>query len=224
MPVVRPQPDRALVFANGDLNPGPAVTAALRSAPDALIVAADGGARLARACDLTPHLVVGDMDSLSAAELDDLRAADAEILRFPPAKNETDLELALIAAVERGAAWLRVLGALGDRIDQTLANIELLALPMLATVDARLVSGPQTLWLIGPGEHALPGDPGDTISLIPLGGDAVGVRTTNMVYPLRDETLRVGPARGVSNVIADPGARVALGEGTLIAVHTPGRA
>jgi thiamine pyrophosphokinase len=224
MPVDRPQSDRALVFANGDLTPGPAVTAALRSAPDALIVAADGGARLARACGLTPHLVVGDMDSLSAAELDDLRAAGAEILRFPPAKNETDLELALIAAVERGATWLRVLGALGDRIDQTLANIELLALPALATVDARLVSGAQTLWLVGPGEHAMPGDPGDTMSLIPLGGDAVGVRTTNMMYPLHDETLRVGPARGVSNVIAEPGARVALAAGTLIAVHTPGRA
>ncbi len=215
---------RALVFANGELNPGPAVTQALSFAPQAMVVAADGGARLARACGVTPQLVVGDMDSLSAAELDNLRAAGSEIVRFPPAKDETDLELALIAAVERGATWLRVLGALGDRIDQTLANIELLALPALAGRDARLVSGSQTLWRIDPGDHALDGDPGDTISLIPLGGDAIGVRTTRLVYPLQDETLYVGPARGVSNVIAESGARVTLAAGTLIVVHTPGRA
>ena len=217
-------PRRALVFANGDLNPGPAVTAALRYAPEAMIIAADGGARLAQTCGLTPQLVAGDMDSLSVAELDDLRTAGTTIARFPPEKDETDLELALIAAVERGATWLRVLGAIGDRIDQTLANIQLLALPALGGCDARLVSGRQTLWRISPGDHALEGAPGDTISLIPLGGDAVGVRTSRLVYPLHAETLRVGPARGISNVIAESGASVTLAAGVLIVVHTPGRA
>jgi len=50
------------------------------------------------------------------------------------------------------------------------------------------------------------------------------VRTEGLRYPLRGETLRFGPARGVSNIIAAAGARVALDEGTLVVVHTPGRA
>jgi len=219
-----PSPARALVFANGDLHDGPAVRRALHEGAGALIIAADGGARLALACGLTPHLVVGDMDSLSEDDLADLRAHGAIIQRVTAEKDETDLELALLAAAERGAAWVRVLGAAGGRLDQTLANALLLTLDALTGRDVRLVAGQQTLWLIGPGEHALDGAPGDTISLIPLGGDARGVRTEGLRYPLRGETLRFGPARGVSNIIAAAGARVALDEGTLVVVHTPGRA
>ncbi len=215
---------RALVFANGDLHDGPAVRQALQQGAGALVIAADGGARLALACGLTPHLVVGDMDSLSEEELADLRARGVAIQRVAAEKDETDLELALLAAAERGATWVRVLGAAGGRLDQTLANVLLLTLDALAGRDVRLVAGRQTLWLIGPGDHALDGAPDDTISLIPLGGDARGVRTEGLRYPLRGETLRFGPARGVSNIIAEAGARVALDEGTLVVVHTPGRA
>jgi thiamine pyrophosphokinase len=215
---------RALVFANGDLNDGPAVQTALRVAPESLIVAADGGARLALACGLAPQVVVGDLDSLTPDEVGDLRERGAEIVRYPAEKDETDLELALMIAARRGAAWIRVIGTIGGRVDQTLANISLLTLPDLAGRDTRLVAGPQTLWLIGPGEHPLGGAPGDTISLLPLAGDARDVRTDGLEYPLRGETLRFGPARGVSNVMLGASARVALSAGLLIVVHTPGRA
>lgn len=216
---------RALVFANGDLNGGPAVQRALAEAGDAArVIAADGGARLALACDRVPSIVVGDMDSLSESEIAAFQARGSSFRRFPAAKDETDLELALMAAAELGATWIRVLGAVGDRIDQTLANIMLLTLDVLAGRDVRLVAGRQTLWLVGPGDHALDGAPGDTISLIPLAGDAVGVRTRGLAYPLQGETLRFGPARGVSNVIAAAEARIRIAEGTLVVVHTAGRA
>ncbi|NLX08373.1 MAG: thiamine diphosphokinase [Chloroflexi bacterium] len=215
---------RALVFASGALNDGPAVQAALRAAPHAWIVAADGGARLALACGLTPALVVGDMDSLDPAEIAALAADGAVLQRVPAAKDETDLELALLAAAEHGATWIRLIGAYGLRIDHTLANIYLLTLPALAGRDVRLVAGAQTLWLAGPGEHVLDGAPGDTISLLPLDGDAEGVETESLRYPLRQETLRFGPARGVSNVMLGARACVRLSGGTLIVVHTVGRA
>ncbi len=215
---------RALIFANGDLNDGPAVQAALAAASDALIVAADGGARMAQACGLAPQLVVGDMDSLSAEELGTLQAAGARLQRHSPHKDESDLELALLAAVHEGARWLRVLGAIGDRMDQTLANIALLAMDALRDCDARLVAGRQVLWLLDAGEHTLQGRAGDTISLLPLGGDARGITTTGLEYPLQDETLRFGPARGVSNVMLGERAQVRLRTGTLVVVHTPGRA
>jgi len=215
---------RALVFANGDLNAGSAVQTALSHAPDAIIIAADGGARLALACDLVPDVVVGDMDSLAPDEQADLVARGAVLEKHPAAKDENDLELALLAAVAHGAVWIRVIGALGDRLDQVLANITLLALGDLAGRDVRLVAGEQTIWLVGPGEHDLHGAPGDTISLIPLAGDASGVRTDELKYPLRGETLAFGPARGVSNVMRAESARVTLAAGSLVVVHTPGRA
>lgn len=215
---------RALIFANGDPNDGPAVQVALRHAPDALLIAADGGARLARVFGLTPRIIVGDMDSLTPQELEDFQAHGTTLERHPAGKDETDLELALMAAVRQGAVWIRLIGAVGDRLDQTLANVDLLALPALEGKDVRLVAGRQTLWLIRPGSQALDGAPGDTISLIPLTGDALDVRTEGLLYPLRGETLRLGLARGISNVIQSETPRVSFAAGLLLVVHTPGRA
>ncbi len=219
-----PHPARALVFANGELNDGPAVRAALARAPEARLIAADGGTHLALALGLTPHLIVGDMDSIEPQALETLAAQGSTIRRVPAEKNETDLELALLAAIDGGATWIRLLGAIGGRLDQMLANIYLLTLPQLEGCDVRLVSGAQALWLIGPGQHAIEGAPNDTLSLIPLAGDAHGVRTEGLRYPLRGETLRFGPARGVSNVLLNTCATVSLESGRLIVVLTPGRA
>ncbi len=215
---------RVLIFANGDLNPGPQVDQALEGAGEALIIAADGGARHALALGLAPHIVIGDMDSLSEEELAHCAMLGATLLRYPPAKDETDLELALLYAAGHGAETVRVLGAMGGRLDQTLANILLLTLPALRGRDVRLIAGRQTAWLLWPGEHRLTGQQGDTLSLIPLGGEVTGIVTTGLAYPLRNETLSFGPARGISNVFAAETATIRLAAGMLLAVHTLGRA
>ena len=117
---------KALIFANGSLDPGPMVAEAVAVAVDAvasadtvtsgdaIIIAADGGVRHALALDLTPEVVIGDMDSVTPAELAACAAIGATIMRHAAAKDETDLELALLYAAEQGADWLRVVGALGD--------------------------------------------------------------------------------------------------------------
>ena len=215
---------RALIFANGDINDGPFLRRALEFAPGALIVAADGGARLAQHFGLPINTVIGDMDSLSAAELAGLEQQGAEIHRFPEEKNETDLELALTWAARRGIAWIRVIGGIGDRLDQTMSNVYLLALPVLKGCDVRLVAGKQETRLLYPGETVIEGTKGDTISLIPLGGAAQGIRTENLYYPLQDEPLLFGPARGISNVMESGRARVTFRQGLLLVVHTLGRA
>lgn len=216
---------RALIFANGDLNPGPMVDRALQDAgAAALVIAADGGARHLLALGLPPRAVIGDMDSASPEELARCEAAGAAILRHQPEKDETDLELALFYAVQQGADWIRVIGAMGGRLDQTLANVLLLTLPALVGVDVQLVADRQSAVVLPAGTHHLRGSEGDTLSLIPLGGAACGVTTTGLSYPLRDETLSFGPARGVSNVFGAELASVFVAEGMLLAVHTLGRA
>lgn len=219
-----PTDTRALVFANGDLNDGPAVQAALAAAPDGLVIAADGGARLALDCGRVPDVLVGDLDSLSDDEVQDLRVLGATIRRFSAHKDETDLELALLEAVDQQAAWIRVIGAVGGRVDHMLANLYLLLLPGLAGRDVRLVSGAQSLWLVAPGTHTLHGAAGDTVSLLPLVPGVEGVTTGGLAYPLRDEPLLFGPARGVSNVMQESTARVTLRAGQLLVVHTSGPA
>jgi thiamine pyrophosphokinase len=215
---------QVLIFANGDANDGPMVRRTLAAAPGALVIAADGGARVAQYYGLAVDLIVGDMDSLAPDELTAFRAQGVEVEQHSVHKNETDLELALIKAVERGANWIRILGAVGDRLDQTLSNVYLLALPILNGCDARLVAGKQETRLLTSGEWTIEGEAGDTISLIPLSGVARGIRTDGLYYPLNDEDLLFGPARGVSNVMNSSAVRVCLREGVLLLVHTIGRA
>lgn len=217
---------KAILVAGGQTESGTAVSVVLDEARTTqyVIVGVDGGTDAALALDLSPTLVIGDMDSISPYILATVEAQHIEIIRHPPEKDETDLELALMEVVQRGATWIRILGAIGNRLDQTIANIYLLGLPILDGIDVKLVAGEQTTWLIGVGKHQLAGKIGDTISLIPFNIDAQGITTNGLKYPLKNETLSLGPARGVSNVIISPKPTVTINQGQLLVVHTIGRA
>jgi thiamine pyrophosphokinase len=219
-----PKPLTAFIFANGSTDDGPFVQRELATAADAWVIAADGGALQAQYYGRPVNTVIGDLDSLDAEELTLLKEQGADIHQFPPEKNETDLELAILFAAQNNFQRIRVFSALGGRLDQTLSNIYLLALPALRNLDVRLLAGKQQAWLIYPGISTLNGEKGDTISLIPIAGEAHGIRTHNLYYPLLDETLRFGPARGVSNVMQTETATVSFTEGVLLVVHTLGRA
>lgn len=217
--------ERALIFANGDPYPGEMVRRTLAQAQDALIIAADGGARMARFFGYTPHVIIGDMDSLTPDDLIDFSQAGASLERFPAEKVETDLELALQYAARQDVTWIRIVGGVGNRFDQTIANAHLLTLPELNSIDVGMVSGGQAIYVLRPGLHTFHGQPGDTLSLIPLSASVTDIETTDLKYPLNKETLYFGPARGVSNVLetADTG-QVSFPSGILLAVHTVGRA
>ncbi|MCA9914247.1 MAG: thiamine diphosphokinase, partial [Anaerolineae bacterium] len=211
-------------FANGDPEEGVMVSRALAVRDSALLIAADGGLRVANQYGVQPQIIIGDMDSVDAEALRTHEESGVEILRYPAEKDETDLELALLLAVERGAGWVRILGAYGGRFDQVLANVYLLALPQLENVDVALVAGSQIIRLLRPGETHLQGQPGDTLSLVPISSDVAGITTTNLKYPLRNETLHFGPARGISNVMLAEDVTVRIQQGLLVCVHTEGRA
>ena len=215
---------RILLFANGDAKDGTMVRRALEKAGSAHILCADGGALNALKFGLAPQTIVGDLDSLGAEQVEEFRAAGAEILRFPMEKDETDLELALKWSVDNGASAIVILGALGDRFDQTLANVYLLALPDLQDIQIEVVDGEQHIRLLRPGAYSVEGGSGDTVSLIPLGGEAGGITSSGLKYPLRDESLAFGPARGISNVMLCDSASLELGSGSLLVIHTRGRA
>jgi thiamine pyrophosphokinase len=211
---------RALIFVNGEQMDLPAVRDMLRA--DDYRIAADGGLRFLTRLGLRPHLLIGDLDSVSPADLEQIRqSGDVRIDRYPTHKDETDLELAVLAAVHEGCREILLLGALGGRLDMTLANIFLLALPELAGIDARLEDGREEVFLIepGPGREII-GHLGDRVSLLPWGGPAAGITTAGLEYPLLGEMLYPERTRGISNVLLASPARVTLEHGRLICIHT----
>lgn len=207
---------RVVIIANGPILKSP-FNRHLVGEED-LVICVDGGAKNALALGLKPQVVVGDMDSMEMSLRKQLYEAGCRFVKYPSRKDETDSELAIRYALSQGVTELIILGALGGRIDHTLANVMLLALPELEDVEVRLVEGDQEVLLIRD-EAVIEGQLGDTVSLLPLSGDVVGIYTEGLEYPLRNGTLKFGAARGVSNVLTAPQANVRVRNGLLLAVH-----
>jgi len=183
-----------------------------------LLIAADGGARHLLARAVLPLVAVGDFDSLEPELFARLRERGVELLEYPIHKSETDLELALLFAVQRGATSIRVLAALGGRADQHLANLQLLTHPALAPIDVRMLEDNWEIFALRDVAE-LNGAPDDLVSLLPMTDQVTGVVTDGLFYPLRHETLRLGPARGVSNVLIGTYAQVRIESGILLCMH-----
>lgn len=207
---------RAVIVANGPM-PKPSYPV-VRVGDEDLVICVDGGAGNALAMGLPPQVVIGDMDSMETELREHLEREGCRFVEHPARKNETDSELAIRYALAEGATELVLLAALGGRLDHTLANVMLLAIPELSRVGARLIDGNQEVLLIRD-EITIEGRPGDVVSLLPISADVEGIHTEGLEYPLRDGTLRLGAARGVSNVLLAPRARISVEQGLLLLVH-----
>jgi thiamine pyrophosphokinase len=208
---------RALVVLDGDQLGSDTWLAGLAKNAD-VVIAADGGAnRLAKA-GRRPDLVIGDMDALPSDAQRALQRAGVELETYPAEKEQTDGELALDAALKRGADEIVVVGGFGGaRLDHMVGNLMLLAHEDFAAIDVALVTEHATFRsLLGPGILELEGAPGDWVTLEPLSEVARGVATDGLRYPLRHEELVRGSTRGVSNELTERRGSVELGEGLLL--------
>lgn len=194
---------------------GPAAPAGFVPPAGALVIAADGGAGLARGVDL----VVGDLDSISEEAL----ARAARVERHPREKDATDLELALAAALRERPERVLVVGSDAGRLDHLLGSLLLLGADGYAGVQVDAQLGPAAVHVVR-GERTLAGEPGELISLFALHGPAEGVVTEGLAYPLRGETLEPGSSRGTSNEFAEARARIALERGVILALRPNGSA
>lgn len=226
-PTSSPSDDAVHVVVTGGDPIDPAVLRLVP--PGACTIGVDSGIGHARALGLVVDVAVGDFDSVAPEDLAAVEDAGATVERHPAAKEATDLELGLHAAMARGARRVVVLGGHGGRLDHLLANALLLAGAPFAALTVEAHMGTASVTVAQPGRVTPVLAPvGGVVSLLPVGGTATDVTTAGLAYPLRREALAPGTTRGVSNVVADPAASVTLGGGTILVVvpggAVPGRA
>lgn len=204
-----------VVFAGGDTL-SPHAGAFLPN--DAIVIAADSGYAHAQTLGRRVDLLVGDFDSIEASQLADAEANGVTIARYPADKDASDLELALNHAYLLRPTSIVIAGSAGGRFDHVLGNVAVMASPAYA--DAR-VTGlfDSALVTVIHDSAALSGEPGMTVTLLPLFGDAVGVCTSGLRYALQAETLAAGSSRGVSNEFVHAHAVVSLARGSLVAIQ-----
>ncbi len=209
---------RAIVAGGGD-----ALDECWRAAlpARALVVAADSRLRHIYALGLRPDVVVGDLDSVSAADLARAELEGTPIERHPTDKDATDLELALDAARARGVTDVIVIGTGGGRLDHELAGFALLAAPQWATMRITAFVGTARLTVVH--DHAtLDGSLGSTVTLLAAGGPASGVTTKGLRWPLTDADLSPTSTLGVSNEIVESPGRITVRTGVLFVIQPQG--
>ncbi len=185
--------------------------------PEAVwVVAADAGLEHARRIGLPVDVVVGDLDSVSE---DVLEGFAGPVEHHPTDKDRTDLELALDLIRRHGHIdRVIVLGGGGGRLDHLLGNVAVLAAPAHAHLRIEWLTGSERVHVVW--DHVeLHGHAGDLVSLVAIGGPALGVTTEGLRWPLRGTRLDPSTSLGISNEMMGAIATVAVKEGRLLTIQ-----
>lgn len=184
---------------------------------ETLIVCADGGAGLAKQWGLSPHLILGDLDSVDRETLAYWQGRSVPVQSVPAEKDETDLELAVNFALERRVEQITLIGAWGSRLDHALGNLELLYRLAKVGIANELLTRDQRLIAFTSSLEAQVRT-GSYVSLVPLTPVVQGVRTYGLAYPLQGQDLTKGNTLSISNRAQGDEIKVELSGGVLLAV------
>ena len=207
--------ERVIIIANGQFNDLDFYKNEIKE--NDYIICADGGTNQALAMGITPQLVIGDLDSIDEKVFKSLARKKTKIVTFPKEKDESDLELALLEACKRQPREIIIMGALGKRVDHLMANLMILTLPLKKGTPTKIIDEVHEIFLVDK-QLELAGEIGDFLSLFPLSADVKGITTQGLKYPLEDETLYLGPTRGLSNEFIETRAKITIREGLLLAI------
>lgn len=176
-----------------------------------LIIAADGGANVARRAGIRPHVIIGDLDSVTLTTRKFFAAAQ---LIHVARQDNTDLEKALDYALAAGVKKATLLGATGKRLDHTLGNLSVIW-RYAGVVDIRLLGNDWCAVPVGRMKR-LRAKRGTVVSLLPF-GTCTGITLRGLRYPLANATMRVGEI-GVSNVVERPRVSIEVKNGNMLLV------
>ena len=181
------------------------------------IICADGGMRHLFQMNLLPDMIVGDFDSIEEKYLEYLQAHHVERCQFSERKDFTDTELAVKYAVNRGATEINFFGAIGSRMDHTLANIMLMVPLLQIGLRVSIQDEHNQIWITSE-QLSIEGEVGDYISILPLTLRVEGVTLQGLEYPLKDATIEMGQTIGISNRLAQQRAVITIKQGMILVI------
>lgn len=185
-----------------------------------LLICCDAGMHHAKALGVTPDYIVGDFDSVSQEVLEYYKGKNIPFLQFPTKKDQTDMQIGIHLALEKGVTDLVLLGGIGNRFDHTLANAHLLLGLLKKGVRARLVDENNCVELVDK-PITIHGNIGDLVSTIPLSMMVKGITLTGFAYPLTDRDLALDDEMvAVSNVLAKEEGIIEFTEGYLFVIRS----
>ncbi|MGL5315980.1 MAG: thiamine diphosphokinase [Peptostreptococcaceae bacterium] len=183
------------------------------------VICADGGANHSYKMGILPNFIIGDLDSVDKNVVEYYKKYNVKFEQFPSKKNETDTELCIYLAKQLKSKEIHLIGSLGGRIDHTIANINLLYYIKSNGMIPKIISEKEEIYIAIKEEITVLGKKGDTISVIPINGDAKGVTLKQLEYPLTDYHMKFSVPLGISNVMMNSKCSISVKEGSLIVIR-----
>lgn len=183
------------------------------------IIAADKGSECLYQYNVVPDLLLGDFDSTKKEILDNMKLQTKEVLEFPPEKDYTDTEIAIIEAVKRGADKIYLFGATGSRIDHMLGNIGLLLKTQRKGVILKIIDDNNKLYLAKK-RMTLIGKCGENISFHALSEKVTDFKIKGAKYNLENYDMSLLDPRAICNEFIDTPIEISYEEGQLLILHS----
>jgi len=212
-----------LIFAGGEAFIGEFEDIKGKIDKKTIVMCADSGLESCMMYDIHPQYVLGDMDSVNLDTLNKIKESrDVHIETFDVDKDFTDLELVLLKAVDFDVTNVCIIGALGGRIDQTLANIAMVCrFAQEYGLRIKLCGKSEDVYILTSfsNEICIKGLKGHTLSLMAASEKVSGIDLNGLKYPLNNATLTYGQTLGISNKFEENIVSVSMDSGTLIVIH-----
>lgn len=185
-----------------------------------IIIAVDKGLDTLNNLQIVPNYIVGDFDSVNRIVLKQYENKNIPITYLKPEKDFTDTHMAIKLANEIGSKNITIIGAIGTRIDHSLANIHVLKETLDNNVQAKLVNENNEIMLINKETVIKKNGNFKYVSIIPLTSKVTGVTLKGFKYLLENTTLNIGESIGVSNEQIEAEASIEIKEGIAILIFS----
>ena len=210
---------KTCIFFNGVLDDYDKISKILKEENYSYIICADGGANHTYKMGIIPDYIIGDLDSVEKEVVEYYREKGVEFKEFPTKKDETDSELCVHLAKILGSDSVDMYSALGGRIDHTLANVKLLYYIKKEGMTPRIINENEIMYVMENERFILKGKKGETISVVPIKGDANGMTLEKLEYPLKDFSMEYSRPMGISNVMLEDEAVIEIKDGAAIIIR-----
>lgn len=183
---------------------------------DDLVIAADGGLRYLLEHGINPDIIVGDFDSLGE------NPQGENVYRLKPEKDITDMDAAVSIGEEKGYTEFKLYGALGGRIDHSVANIQLISALAQRNIKAEIIDDKTYITAVSNGSVEFDSSKKGYISVFSHSDVCEGVSIKGLKYELNNAKLKNSFPLGVSNEFTDKPSKITVKNGTLVIVITCG--
>lgn len=190
-----------------------------------LVIAVDGGYMYCSVFGIEPDIVIGDFDSLEEKYVKQIEesyltepAAAKRMIRLNPVKDDTDTLAAVKLGLEEGYGEFHLYGAMGGRLEHTIANLQCLLFLKNAGAKAYLWDGSMMATLLQEEAVSFKKEMEGILSVFAIGGIAEGVSEKGLKYALTDAVIKEDFPIGISNEFIGEKAEVSVKKGTLLLI------